>query len=251
MPGSDPTQLDAVRTESPRGRLKVFLGYASGVGKSFRMFDEARRRKERGQDVVVGALQPHVPPEIEPILSSLEIVPTIDVEDVPVIDIPAILRRHPQVCLVDGLAYDNPWSRSAYRWQDVEELLAHGINVVGSVNLQHIADQREAAEKLTGRPVNETIPREFLNRADEIVVVDAPTEGAPPELSALREMALVLSADVIDAGLQRYWQSHDIEPASRAHERFPVIPRVVGDRKLSPNRLQGDQMAISSKRTSG
>ena len=117
MPGSDPTQLDAAQAESTRGRLKVFLGYASGVGKSFRMFDEARRRKERGQDVVVGALQPHVPPEIEPILSSLEIVPTIDVEGVPVIDVLAILRRHPQVCLVDGLAYDNPWSRKAYRWQ--------------------------------------------------------------------------------------------------------------------------------------
>ena len=137
MLGSDPTRPDAARAESARGRLKVFLGYASGVGKSFRMFDEARRRKERGQDVVVGALQPHLPPEIEPILNSLEVVPTIDVEGVPVIDVPAILRRHPQVCLVDGLAYDNPGGRNAYRWQDVEELLAHGINVVGSVNLEH------------------------------------------------------------------------------------------------------------------
>ena len=143
------------------------------------MFDEARRRKERGQDVVVGALQPQVPPEIAPILSSLEIVPTIDLEGVPVIDVPAILRRHPQVCLVDGLAYDNPWNGNPHRWQDVEELLAHGINVIGSVNLQHIADQREEAEKLTGKPVSETIPREFLNKADEIVVVDAPTEDAP------------------------------------------------------------------------
>src|SRR5438876_3116650 len=104
--------LREVQAEEPvakKGYLKIFLGYASGVGKSFRMFDEARRRRERGQDVVVGALQPHVPPEIELILSSLEVVPTIDVEGVPVIDVPAILRRHPQVCLVDGLAYDNPW----------------------------------------------------------------------------------------------------------------------------------------------
>ena len=96
MPGSDPTRPDAAQAESARGRLKVFLGYASGVGKSFRMFDEARRRRERGQDVVVGALQPHVPPEIEAILNSLEVVPTIDVEGVPVIDVPAILRRHPR-----------------------------------------------------------------------------------------------------------------------------------------------------------
>jgi two-component system sensor histidine kinase KdpD len=215
------------------------------------MFDEARRRKERGQDVVVGALQPQVPPEIKPILSSLEIVPTVDVEGVPVIDVPAILRRHPQVCVVDGLAYDNHWSRNAHRWQDVEELLAHGINVVGSVNLQHIEDQREAVERLTGTPVTETIPREFLNTADEIVVVDAPTEGAAPELSALREMALVLSADVIDAGLQRYLQSHDIEPASHTHERFLVCltarantDRMIASARQSAARFHCDVLAV-------
>jgi two-component system sensor histidine kinase KdpD len=97
MPDTNPIGLDATGQTSTRGRLKVFLGYASGVGKSFRMFDEARRRKERGQDVVVGALQPQVPPEIAPVLSSLEIVPTIDLEGVSVIDVPAILRRRPQV----------------------------------------------------------------------------------------------------------------------------------------------------------
>ncbi len=215
------------------------------------MFDEARRRKERGQDVVVGALQPQVPPEIKPILDSLEIIPTIDVEGVPVIDVPAILRRHPQVCVVDGLAYDNPWNHNTHRWKDVEELLAHGINVVASVNLQHIDDQREEVEKLTGRQVNETIPREFLNTADEIVVVDAPTEDAPPELSALREMALVLSADVIDAGLQRYLRSHDIEPASPTHERFLVCltphastNRMLESARQSAARFHCDVMAI-------
>jgi two-component system sensor histidine kinase KdpD len=238
MPDTDPTRPDSVRPGITRGRLKVFLGYAPGVGKSFRMFDEARRRKQRGQDVVVGALQPRVPPEIASILSSLEIVPTVDLEGVPVIDVPAILRRHPQVCVVDGLAYDSPWGRNVHRWQDVEELLVNGINVVGSVNLQHIDDQRELVEKLTGVPVKETIPRTFLNTADEIVVVDAPTEGASPELVSLREMALVLSADVIDAGLQRYLQAHDIEPAGRAHERFLVCltPRASADRMIASAR---------------
>ena len=202
------------------------------------MFDEARRRKERSQDVVVGALQPQVPPEIEAILKTLETVPTVEIQGVPVIDVPAILRRHPQVCVVDGLAYDNPWGRHAHRWQDVEELLASGINVIASVNLQHIDDQREAVEKLTGIPVSETIPREFLNTADEIVVVDAPTEGAPAELAALREMALVLAADVIDVGLQRYWQSHDLEPASRTRERFLVCltARANADRMMASAR---------------
>ena len=198
------------------------------------MLDEARRRKERGQDVVVGALQPQVPPEIRTILNSLEIVPTVDIEGVPVIDVPAVLRRHPQVCVVDGLAYDNRWARNLHRWQDVEELLANGINVIGSVNLQQIEDQCNKAETVTGTRVTETIPREFLNKADEIVVVDAPTEGAPTELATLREMALVFSADVIDAGLQRYLQSHDIE-ASRTQERFLVCltARADADRMLS------------------
>ena len=163
MPDEIPTRIDAEGPVASRGRLKVFLGYASGVGKSFRMFDEARRRKERGQDVVVGALQPEVPPEIKPILSSLEIVLTVDIEGVPVIDVPAILHRHPQVCVIDGLAYDSPWAGNAHRWQDVDVLLENGINVLASVNLQHIDDQREAVEKLTGRPVLETIPRKFLN----------------------------------------------------------------------------------------
>lgn len=210
-------------SDSSRGRLKVFLGYASGVGKSFRMFDEGRRRRDRGQDVVVGALQPKVPTEIQPLLSTLEIIPTLNIRGVPVIDVPAILQRRPQVCLIDGLAYDNPpGSRNAHRWQDVEELLSARITIVASVNLQYIEDQREAVEKLTGKRVTQTIPREFLNTADEIVIVDAPTEAATERRSALREMALVLSADVIDAGLQRYMHSHGLEQHWGTHERFLV-----------------------------
>lgn len=238
MGGLNSTHDDSGEEPFTRGRLKVFLGYAPGVGKSLRMFDEARRRKERGQDVVVAAHQPQVTPEIEPLLSSLEVVPTLDIQGVPVIDVPAILRRHPQVCIVDGLAYDTPWGRHAHRWQDVDELLSSGINVVASVNLQHIEDQREAAEKLTGQKVTETIPREFLNTADEIVVVDAPTEGASLELSELRQMALVLSADVIDAGLQRYLRAHEIEPAWRTHERFLVCltPRANADNMIASAR---------------
>src|SRR5215469_14684973 len=226
-------------TSTARGRLKVFLGYASGVGKSFRMFDEGRRRKERGQDVVVGALQPKVPAEVEPLLASLEIVPTIRIKGVPVIDVPAILARHPQICLIDGLAYNNhPGSRNAHRWQDVEELLAAGITIVGSVNLQHIDDQREAVEKLTGQHVTQPIPRAFLNTADEIVIVDEPTATATSKRSALREMALILSADVIDAGLQRYLQSHGIEQPAGMHERFLICltPRANFDRMIATAR---------------
>jgi two-component system sensor histidine kinase KdpD len=226
-------------SDSTRGRLKVFLGYASGVGKSFRMFDEGRRRDARGQDVVVGALQPKVPADIEPLLSSLEIIPTLNIKGVPVVDVQAILQRHPQVCLIDGLAYDNPpGSRNAHRWQDVEELLSAGITIVASVNLQYIEDQRESVEKLTGKRVTQTIPREFLNTADEIVIVDAPTEAATERRSALREMALVLSADVIDAGLQRYLHSHGIEQHWDTHERFLICltPRANLERMMATAR---------------
>jgi two-component system sensor histidine kinase KdpD len=224
---------------SERGRLKVFLGYASGVGKSFRMFDEGRRRRQRGQDVVVGALQPKVPAELQPLLSALEVIPTLNIKSVPVIDVDTVLRRRPQICLIDGLAYDNPpGSRNSHRWQDVEELLSAGITIVASVNLQNVEDQREAAEKLTGKRVTQTIPREFLNTADEIEIIDAPTHTATERHSALREMALVLSADVIDAGLQRYLHSHGIEQAWGTHERFLICltPRANFDRMVATAR---------------
>jgi two-component system, OmpR family, sensor histidine kinase KdpD len=237
---------------SARGRLKVFLGYASGVGKSFRMFDEGRRRRERGQDVVVGALQPKVPAEIQTLLSSLEVIPTRNVKGVPVVDVQAILQRRPQICLIDGLAYDNPpGSGNAHRWQDVEELLSAGITIVASVNLQYIEDQREAVEKLTGKPVRLTIPREFLNTADEIVIVDAPTEAATERRSMLREMALVLSADVIDAGLQRYLHSHGIEPTWGTHERLLICltpransERIVATARRNAVRFHCDVLAV-------
>lgn len=225
--------------DSMRGRLKVFLGYASGVGKSFRMFDEGRRRHDRGQDVVVGAAQPKIPADIQPLLDSLEVIPTQQIKGVPVVDVQAILQRRPQVCLIDGLAYDNPaGSRNAHRWQDVEELLAAGINIVASVNIQYIEDQRDAVEKLTGKRATQSIPREFLNTADEIVIVDAPTEAATEKRSALRELALVLSADVIDAGLQRYLHSHGIEQQYGTNERFLICftPRANLDRMIATAR---------------
>jgi two-component system, OmpR family, sensor histidine kinase KdpD len=242
---------DSNSSQAP-GRLKVFLGYASGVGKSFRMFDEGRRRKERGQDVVVGALQPKVQPEVEPLLSTLEVVPTLNIKGVPVIDVEKILQRRPQVCLVDGLAYDNPaGSRNAHRWQDIKELLTAGITIVGSVNLQHIDDQREAVERLTGKKVTQTIPRGFLNTADEIVVVDAPTERAGERRSTLREMALVLSADVIDAGLRRYLRTHGMEAPWGMHEHFLICltpranyERMVATAKRNASRFHCEMLAV-------
>jgi two-component system, OmpR family, sensor histidine kinase KdpD len=145
------------------------------------------------------------------------------------------------------------WKRfcGGVRWQDVEELLRAGITVVGSVNLQYIEDQRDAVERLTGKRVTQTIPREFLNTADEIVIVDAPTEKVTERRTALREMALVLSADVIEAGLQRYLRTHGIEQSWGMHERFLICltqransEKMIASAKRSAARFHCDVLAV-------
>src|SRR5215472_5221201 len=194
-----------------KGHLKIILGYASGVGKSFRLLDEARRRRERGQDIVVGAIQPRVPEDVTALLSNLEVIPLKDAGDGVAIDVDAIVRRHPVVCIIDGLAYNNPpGARNPTRWQDVEELLRAGIKVIASINIQYVDELREQVEEITGKHVSETVPVAFIKSADEIELVDAPPdepiERSPEEaagaaqraqrLSLLRELALVLAADV-------------------------------------------------------
>src|SRR5437764_1075912 len=159
------------------GRLKIFLGYASGVGKSFRMLDEARRRRERGQDVVVGAVQPQVPPEVEALLPKLEVIPLKQFGDGVAIDVDALIRRRPAVCFIDGLAYDNPpGSRNPTRWQDIQDLLNAGIKVVASINIQYVSELSEQVERITGKRVSQTVPVSFIKSADEIEIVDAPPE---------------------------------------------------------------------------
>jgi two-component system, OmpR family, sensor histidine kinase KdpD len=257
-------QAQAEETYERRGKLKVFLGYASGVGKSFRMLDEGRRRRERGQDVVVGAIQPRVPPEIEALLGKLEVIPLKASDSAAVMDVPAILKRHPGVCLVDGLAYDNPpGSANASRWQDVAQLLEAGISVISSVNIQYIDELRERVEKISGKHVTQTVPRSFLNSADEIVVVDAPPEmcisrnsdgGVEPQqyseaqkLSELREIALLLAADVVDRQLESYLQRQGITQTFGAQERIMVCitPRanaqaMIASGQRNAERFHGD-----------
>src|SRR3974377_1394664 len=127
--GPDPDkllrQVLAEERYQARGRLKVFLGYAGGVGKSFRMLDEGRRRKQRGEDVVVVQIHPPAAPEVDALLQKMEVIAPLTLNGVPVMDVEAILRRYPQVCLVDGLAYDNPLgSRHQKPWEGVEEFLS-------------------------------------------------------------------------------------------------------------------------------
>jgi two-component system, OmpR family, sensor histidine kinase KdpD len=255
-------QLQAEEDYERRGRLKVFLGYASGVGKSFRMLDEGRRRKERGQDVVVGAIQSKTSSETQAVLSKLEGIPLREMSGVFVMDTPAILKRHPSVCLVDGLAYDNPpGSEHTSRWEDVNELLDAGISVITSVNIQYIDDLRERVERITGKRVTQTVPRSFLNSADEIVVVDAPPEmcialedqvrgataGPEQKLSELREIALLLAADVVDKQLEAYLRRNGMPQTFGAQERIMVCitPRanvgpMIASGKRNADRFHGD-----------
>lgn len=231
-------QLETEEEHQARGRLKVFLGYASGVGKSFRMLDEGRRRYERGQDVVVGAIQPLLSADVMHAVSTLEVIPLKEVNGTPVMDVTTILRRHPKVCLVDGLAYDNPpGSVHAKRWQDVAHLLDAGIAVITSVNLQHIEEKREQVQAITHKHVTQTVPLSFLQTADEIVVVDAPpatrmtvsedgnssAKLTQLQLSELREIALLLAADVVDKQLECYLERHGIEQLWGTQERILVI----------------------------
>jgi len=252
------------------GRLKIFLGYASGVGKSFRMLDEGRRRRERGQDVIVGAVQPSLSSDIAHTVSALEIIPLKQSNGNATMDVPAILQRAPKVCLVDGLAYDNPpGSLHQKRWQDVAHLLTAGISVITSVNLQHIEEKRELVERITGKHVSETVPLSFLQTADEIVIVDAPadtcmtsSEGKSSgrkltqhQLSELREIVLLLAADVVDKQLERYLTRHHIEQSWGTQERILVclspranFKRMVETGVRNRDRFHGEMITVHLNR---
>lgn len=247
-------EVEAGEAETKTGRLKVFLGYASGVGKSFKMLDEGRRRRERGQDVVVGALQQHIAEDVQPVLGKLPVIPLRSVNGIPTMDLPAIIKRQPHVCLVDGLAYDNPpGSRHAKRWQDVEELLEAGISVITSINIQFIEDLQPRVETITHKHIVESVPRRFINAADEIVVVDAPPETCfvrlsqsgvdvkvlEQRLSELREIALLLAADVVDHQLETYLRRNGLVSGFGAQERILLC--------LSP-KFEASELVASGKR---
>jgi two-component system sensor histidine kinase KdpD len=255
------------------GHLKIMLGYSSGAGKTFRLLDEARRRRARGQDVVVGAMQPNVPEDIRAILPALDVVPLKRTEAGAAIDAETIIRRHPMVCFIDGLAYNNPPdARRKTRWEDVQDLVAAGIKVVASINVQFIAELQDQIEEITGRRRTETAPLSFIASADEIEIVDAPPEEGEErreQLSRLRELALVLAADVVDRQLTAYLDANGIHQRFGAHERILVCitPRgnvqemldaacLVADRfhgqllaayVKQPSLSKGDQAALDSK----
>ena len=247
--------------QQSRGKLKIFLGYASGVGKSVRMLDEGRRRKRRGQDVVVAATQASDSAQAGDLLAQFEVVAPLASEGGEAMDVAAVLRRRPEVVLVDGLAYRNPpGSRHGERWQDVEDVLEAGISVIASLNLQFVAERQAQVEAIIGRSVAESVPESFLRAADEIEIVDAPPEycltqladgGASPadvvrlegRLSELRELALLLAAEVVDHQLEDYLRRAGIDHVYGAQERILVCvtPRSRAEEMIRRGRRQADR----------
>lgn len=222
-----------------RGRLKVFLGAAAGVGKTYHMLEDARSLKSEGVDVVVAIVETHGRPETEALLEGLEIIPRCQIEHGGLVltemDLDAVLARHPQLALVDELAHTNaPGSRHAKRVQDVEELLEAGINVNTTLNIQHVESLNDIIYQITGVKVRETVPDKVLEDADEVEVVDIPPEALLQRLRegkvyvplkaeqaaqrffrkgnllGLRELALRYTARKVDKEMRSYMETHDI-----------------------------------------
>ena len=234
-----------------RGTLRIYLGPAPGVGKTYAMLDEGWRRRTRGADLVVGLVETHGRKMTQDRIRDLEVLPRRQVtyrgavfEE---LDVDAVIGRRPQVALIDELAHTNaPGSRNEKRWQDVEEILAAGIDVITTLNIQHLESVNDVIETITGVPQRETIPDTVVRGADQIELVDMSPEALrrrlahgnvyPAEridaalanyfragnLGALREMALLWTADRVDEALQRYRELHGIDRPWETRERIVV-----------------------------
>lgn len=262
-----------------RGKLKIFLGYAAGVGKTYAMLEAAQQRRMEGVDVVAGFVATHGRSENDTLLANLEIIPrrTITYRDITLaeMDTDAILARRPQVVLVDDLAHANsPGSRHTHRYQDVLELLSAGIDVYTTVNIQHLESVKDIVAQITGFTVHHTIPDTILDQSNEIELIDLPIDELLdrleagkvylPELSeqmaqkffrrgnltALRELALRRAADRIDAQMRAYMQSHAIAGPWPVGERIlvcisssPLSERLVRTTRRLATRLNAEWIA--------
>ena len=234
-----------------RGELRIYLGAAPGVGKTYAMLGEAHRRAARGTDVVVGLVETHGRSKTAALLNDLEVLPRRAVSyrgvELTELDVDAVLARAPQVVLVDELAHTNaPGSRHAKRWQDVDDLLEAGITVLTTVNIQHLASLNDVIERITGVCQQETVPDEVVRRAQQVELVDITPEALrrrmahgnvyapekvdaamanyfqPRNLTALREMALLWLADQVEVALQRYRTDQQVTDIWETRERVVV-----------------------------
>jgi two-component system sensor histidine kinase KdpD len=260
-PSPDALLEEARREDRSRGRLKVFIGAAPGVGKTYEMLLSARAKLAEGGDIVIGVVETHGRAETQALLEGFEIIPRVKIDyhghALEEMDLDAILKRHPQIVLVDELAHTNaPGSRHPKRYLDVEDLLAAGIDVYTTLNIQHVESLNDVVAQITRIRVRETVPDSLLNRADDIEVIDiAPDEliqrlkegkvyvpkqaeralkhyFSPGNLTALRELALRRTAQRVDEQLLCHMRAHAIPGPWPAGERLLVCvsedPRSAG-----------------------
>jgi two-component system sensor histidine kinase KdpD len=263
----DPDEiLQRIKNEEPkplRGKLKIFLGYVAGVGKTYAMLEAAHQRKEEGVDVIVGYVETHGRKETEELSQGLEILARkeIDYRGMKMfdMDLDAILKRRPQLVLVDELAHSNvPGMRHVKRYQDVQEILAAGIDVYTTVNIQHLESLKDVIRQITGVSVRETVPDRVVDEAYEIEVIDLPTDELlnrlrdgkvyvteqaaraldkffrKGNLTALRELSLRRAAERVDDQMLSYMQDKDIQGPWPAGERILVCisSHPMGDRLI-------------------
>lgn len=275
---------EAAHSEQRRpGRLKVILGYAAGVGKTYRMLSEAQRRASRGENLVIGYVEPHHRPETIALLDGLERVPTKKIEYQGAVfeelDTDAVIARHPAWVLVDELAHTNvPGTRHEKRWQAVEEILDAGINVISTVNVQHFESLNDVVCEITGVCVRETLPDRVLDEADEVELVDLPPEAlinrlkrgviyAPEKIDqaltnffrrgnlvALRELALKKTTEEVDYDLTEFIETHDVDKTWGVTDRVlvAVTPRPASQKLVRrgyqlARRLNGELWVVHVK----
>src|SRR5450631_1853272 len=249
------TALKAREASARRGRLRVFFGASAGVGKTYTLLESARAARSAGVDVVVGYVEPHGRIETEQLLQGLEQLPFLEIQYRGIIrrefDLDAALDRRPSVLLVDELAHSNiaegePKPRHAKRWQDIEELLAAGISVWTTLNVQHLESLNDVVAGITGIRQQETLPDRIFDEASEVELIDLPPDDLlarlkagkvyvsdqvgtaterffrTPNLLALRELALRRTADRVDAAAQEYQGKEHVSRPWLARDRFLI-----------------------------
>ncbi len=266
-------RLQEEEQQKARGRLKIFLGYAAGIGKTYAMLEAAYQRKAEGMDTVVGYIETHGRAETEALLNNLEIIPRLLISyhgiQLPEMNINSILERKPELVLIDELAHTNvPGLRHAKRYQDVEELLKMGIDVYTTLNVQHIESLNDVVAQITGTTVHETIPDRVIDEANDIELIDLPPEELLnrlkegkvyiPEqaeraiqkffrrgnLTALRELSMRRAAERVDRQMQAYMQTRAIAGPWPASERLLVCisPGTLSERLIRTARRLADEL---------
>jgi two-component system sensor histidine kinase KdpD len=266
-------KIQAEEADAKHGKLKIFLGYVAGVGKTYAMLEAAHQRREEGIDVVIGYVETHGRKETEVLAVGLELIPRKRIDYRGTIltemDIDSVIARHPQLVLVDELAHTNaPGSRHPKRYQDVEEILAAGIDVYSTVNIQHLESLSDVVQQITGVLVHEKIPDRLLDEANEIELIDLPTDELlkrlrdgkvyisdqamralkkffrKGNLTALRELSLRRAADRVDTQMLDYMQTKSIPGPWPAGEKILVCisSHPMGERLIRSGRRLADDL---------